>query len=266
MDLQIQGKRAIVTGGSRGIGKAIARDLAKEGCDVAISGRDMSTLQSAADEISKATGRKVVPIVAEMLDPESLKALVAQAAQELGGVDILVNNAARTGGTYDDGFDGISEEDILEVIEEKAIGYLRCARAAATHMKQAGWGRIVNISGTAGRAPGTNLSGPMRNAAVVVMTKALSNALGPSGITVNAIYPAQTLTESTTERARQQAERAGISLEEHLEKQGQGFAIRRVPNSDDIASVATFLCSPLAGGITGEAIAVTGGAGADVHY
>src|SRR3954471_21098188 len=97
MDLQLEGKKAIVTGGSRGIGKAIARELAAEGCDVVIGARTEATLREAADEIAADTGRKVVPIVVDMTDADSIKSFVAGAAGVLGGIEILVNNAARVG-------------------------------------------------------------------------------------------------------------------------------------------------------------------------
>src|ERR1700688_2865388 len=99
MDLQLKGKRAIVTGGSRGIGKAIARQLAEEGVDVVIAARGRELLEATAAEIAKATGRRIVPIVADMGDDASVEALVAKAVAALGGLDILVNNAAAPGGT-----------------------------------------------------------------------------------------------------------------------------------------------------------------------
>jgi NAD(P)-dependent dehydrogenase (short-subunit alcohol dehydrogenase family) len=266
MDLQLQGKKAIVTGGSRGMGKAIARQLAREGCDVAIGSRNDGPLRDAAAEITQETGRKIVPLVLDTLDAESIKRFVRRAAEALGGIHILVNCAARVGGTIPDNMDVISDEQIIKDFEEKFLGYFRCAREAAPHMKQAGWGRIINLSGGAGRTPGTAVSTPARNISCVALTKSLANTLGPFGINVNAIYPGTTLTEAVLERNREQAERQGKTLDVYLDELRQRSLIRHLVTAEDIAYVVTFLCSPLAISVTGEAFSVSGGVNADMHY
>jgi len=266
MDLQLEGKKAIVTGGSRGIGKAIARQLAREGCDVAIGARTEGPLHETATEIAEETGRKIVSLIVDTLNAESIKSFVRQAADALGGVHILVNCAARVGGTIPDSMDAISDEQIVKDFEEKFLGYFRCAREAAPYMKQAGWGRIINLSGGAGRAPGTAISTPARNISSVALTKSLANTLGPFGINVNAIYPSTTVTEAVLERHREQAERQGKTLGAYMEELRERSLIRHLVTAEDIAYVVAFLCSPLAIGITGEAIAVSGGASADMHY
>jgi len=266
MDLQLHGKKAIVTGGSAGMGKAIARQLAREGCDVAIGARTEARLRDAATEIAGETERKIVPITVDTLDAESIKRFVQQAAEALGGVHILANCAARVGGTIPDNMDSITDEQIMKDFEEKFLGYYRCAREAAPYMKQAGWGRIINLSGGAGRTPGTAISTPARNIASVSLTKSLANTLGPFGINVNAIYPGTTITESVLERHRQQAERQGKTADAYLEELRQRSVIRHLVSAEDVAQVVTFLCSPLAVSITGEAISVGGGVNADMHY
>jgi NAD(P)-dependent dehydrogenase (short-subunit alcohol dehydrogenase family) len=267
MDLQLQGKKAIVTGGSRGMGKAIARQLAREGCDVAIGARTEGPLREAAADIAEEeTGRKIVPLVVDTLDAESIKGFVRQAADALGGVHILANCAARVGGTIADNMDAITDEQIVKDFEEKFLGYYRCAREAAPYMKQAGWGRIINLSGGAGRTPGTAISTPARNISSVALTKSLANALGSFGINVNAIYPSTTITEAVMERHREQAKRLGKTLEGYLEELRQRSLIRHLVTAEDVANVVTFLCSPLAISITGEAISVSGGGSADMHY
>jgi NAD(P)-dependent dehydrogenase (short-subunit alcohol dehydrogenase family) len=266
MDLQLQGKQAIVTGGSRGMGKAIARQLAREGCDVAVGARTEAPLREAATEIDRETGRKVVPLIVDTLNAESIKRFVRDSADRLGGVHILANCAARVGGTIPDNMDVISDEQIVKDFEEKFLGYYRCAREAAPYMKQAGWGRIINLSGGAGRTPGTAISTPARNIACVALTKSLANALGPFGINVNAIYPGTTLTEAVLERYREQAERQDKTLDAYLKELRERSLIRHLVTAEDIANVVVFLCSPLAISITGEAISVSGGANADMHY
>jgi NAD(P)-dependent dehydrogenase (short-subunit alcohol dehydrogenase family) len=152
LDLKLEGKKAIVSGGSRGIGKAIALQLAREGCDVAIGARNEGPLKETVDEIAKATGRKIAGFTVNTLDVGSIKAFVKQSADALGGVDIVINSAARVGGAAGD-IEAIDEGEILRDFEEKTIGYLRVAREAIPYMKQNGWGRIINISGLAGRRP-----------------------------------------------------------------------------------------------------------------
>ena len=266
MDLQLQGKKAIVTGGSRGMGKAIARQLAREGCDVAIGARSEAPLREAATEIARDTGRKIIPLVVDTLNAESIKRFVHQGAEALGGVHILANCAARVGGTIPDNMEVITDEQIVKDFEEKFLGYYRCAREAAPYMKQAGWGRIINISGGAGRTPGTAISTPARNISCVALTKSLANTLGPFGINVNAIYPGTTITEAVLERYREQARRQEKTLDAYMEELRQRSLIRHLVTAADIACVVTFLCSPLAISITGEAISVSGGGSADMHY
>lgn len=266
MNLQLRGKKAIVTGGSAGMGKAIARQLAREGCDVVVGARTEARLQDAAAEIAEETGRNMVPLVVDTLDGASIEAFIQRAAEALGTIHILVNCAARVGGTIPDSMETISDAQIVKDFEEKFLGYYRCARAAATYMKQNGWGRIVNLSGGAGRTPGTGISTPARNIACVALTKSLANTLGPYGINVNAIYPGTTMTEAVLQRLHEQAKRQGKTLEAYLDELRQGSVIRHLVSAEDVAQVVTFLCSPLAISVTGEAISVSGGVNADMHY
>jgi NAD(P)-dependent dehydrogenase (short-subunit alcohol dehydrogenase family) len=265
MDLLLQGKRAIVTGGSRGIGRAIARQLALEGCDVAIGARSEGPLKQAAEELAKETGRKIVPVTFDAMSLDSIKAFVKTSADALGGAEIVVNSAARVGGAQGD-IETLDEQEILNDFEEKAIGYLRVARAAIPYMKQAGFGRIINISGLAGRAPGTNLSGGARNAATVVLTKAWANALGKYNITCNAIYPGLTVTERTYTNLEEQAKKENTTVAALKQALDDRTLLKHATTAEDIAYFAAFLCSPLAIGMTGEAIAVSGGQSTDVHY
>jgi NAD(P)-dependent dehydrogenase (short-subunit alcohol dehydrogenase family) len=265
MDLMLEGKRAIVTGGSRGIGKAIARQLAREGCDVALGARTEGPLKEAAEELAKETGRRFVPITVDTMSLDSIKAFVKSAADALGGVEIVINCAARVGGAQGD-IETLDEQEILHDFEEKAIGYLRVAREAIPYMKQAGWGRIINISGSAGRNPGTNLSGGARNASVIVLNKAWANALGKYNITVNAIYPGLTVTERTYDNLEQQAKTEGKTVDELKQAMDERTLLKHATTAEDIGYFAAFLASPLAIGMTGEAIAVSGGQSSDVHY
>lgn len=269
MDLGLAGKKAIVTGGSRGIGKAIAWQLAREGCEVAICSRNEGPLRQSADEIAEDTKRKVLAITCNTLSAEDIRRFVAQAAAGLGGIQIVVNSAARPSGRpgIDEAtIENVDMADVRRDFEEKVLGYLRMVQAAIPHLKQAGWGRVINISGGTGRAPGIAVSPGVRNAAVVNMTKSMANVLGPYRINVNAVYPGRTITEDLIAAYSAQAERESTTVEALMKAADERTLLKRVMTAADVANVVAFLCSPMAVGIHGEAIAVDGGNRADMHY
>ena len=266
MDLQLQGKRALVTGGSRGIGKAIALELAREGCEVTISARDPQRLSAAADEIGAAVGRSITALTAEMSDDASVRAMVAAAADAMGGLDILVNNAASPGSVHGPKpLAELTDEIVLADINVKVMGYLRCAREAAPYMQRAGWGRIINISGLAARGSG-NTVGSIRNVSVAALTKNLADELGPDGINVTVVHPGLTRTEATPERIAQIAESSGITEAEAEARMAAGNSVRTIIESEDIAAIAAFLASPRSIAISGDTIAAGGGVGRGIYY
>jgi NAD(P)-dependent dehydrogenase (short-subunit alcohol dehydrogenase family) len=265
MDLELAGKTAIVTGGSRGIGKAVARELAAEGVDLAIVARSAEALNQSAAELANSTGRRIVPIVADTSSDESVKAMVEQAAGALGHLDILVNCAAQPGGQAPPPkLAEITDDAFYSDINVKVMGYLRCAREVAPHMIRQGWGRIINISGLAARSTGSTI-GSMRNVAVVAMTKNLADELGPRGINVTVVHPALTRTEKTPGVIASLAERQGIS-EEDAEKRMVTNLVGRWIDARDIAYVVTFLASPKAAAINGDVIAAGGGVKGVIYY
>ncbi len=266
MDLQLEGKKAIVTGGSRGIGKAIAWELAREGCDVAICARNANALQATSREIAEDTGRNIYPIECNTQDTESVNSMVARANFQLGGVDILVNNAARPLGQAPvPGIEGVTDEAFNEDINTKVLGYLRCARAVAPIMKERGWGRIINISGLASRSSGSAV-GSIRNVSVSALTKNLADELGPFGINAVVIHPGGTRTEATPSVAAARAEAQGVSIETVLQDMANANSVRKLIDAREIAYIATFVASPKAVAITGDAIAAGGGVGNAIHY
>src|SRR5947208_8616961 len=212
MDLGLRGKHAIVTGGSLGIGKAIARERAREGADVAIVARTKDRLEAPAKELSGETGRRIIPLAADVTSREQVEAMVAQAATQLGGVHILVNSGSAPGGstTATGPIETVVDEDLLQDFNVKYVGALRCSRAVIPFMKTAGWGRIINISGGNARNAG-NLSGGARNAGLVHMTKTLAVQLGRHGITVNCIHPGTTRTERTPSLLAARPSQLGVS-------------------------------------------------------
>ena len=266
MDLGLTGKSALVTGGSRGIGKAIARELAREGASVAVCGRNEDTIGASAAELAQETGGRVVGFRADTGDADDVKRLIADTVSALGGLDILVNNAARVGGTGGpDTLAELNEPMLYDDFSVKIMGYLRCAHEAAPHMVAKGWGRIVNIDGMAARNA-AGVSGGLRNAAVANLTKVLSEELGPKGITANVVHPAAAKTEATLERFEARAKARGISVEEVEAEAAKNAAIRRMVTAEEIGSVVAFLCSEQGGCITGEAIGATGGSSRSVSY
>ncbi len=266
MDLGISGKKALVTGGTRGIGYAVALGLAREGVDVALCARDGDAAAAAAGEIASATGARVFGFRADTGVAADIEQLVSGAAAALGGLDILVNNAARVGGTGGpDSLAQLNEPMLQGDFDVKIMGYLRCAHDAVPHMEQGGWGRIINMDGMAARNA-AGISGGLRNAAVMNFTKVMSEELGPKGITVNAVHPAVSKTEALIERLRANAERDGITVEEAERRIASANAIRRLVDADEIAAVVVFLCSQQAGCITGEAVAPSGGNSRAVFY
>lgn len=272
MELGLNNRRAIVFGGSRGIGKAIARALADEGVDLAIAARDAARLEASAAEIAAATGRRILPMVCDVTDRAQVDATVNGAAEALGGLHILINSGSAPGGsaTATGYIDTVVDEDLLEDFNVKYVGALRCARAAIPHLQQAGWGRIINISGLNARIAG-NLSGGARNTSLVHLTKTLANQLGRSGITVHCIHPGITRTERTPGMLAARAEKAGTTPEaveaaDYAKGAPRANAIGRMVDAAEIADVATFLCSDKAWCLTGETIAADGGGGTAVYY
>jgi NAD(P)-dependent dehydrogenase (short-subunit alcohol dehydrogenase family) len=252
LDLQLNGKRAVVTGGSRGIGKAIARQLALEGADVVIAARTRTELEATAAELAAETGRRIVPIVADTGNEASVNGLVAAAIEALGGIDILVNNAAVPGGISSaTKLAEIKDDEALLDLDIKVVGYLRTARALAPHLIAQGWGRIINIGGLAIHRTGRPVA-TLRNVGVAAITKNLADELGPHGINVVAVHPGVTRTERT-DPAIESAHVGGVS-------------IGRIVEAEEVAWVVAFLASPRSVAINGDAIPVGGGSRGSIYY
>ncbi|MCZ6887019.1 MAG: SDR family oxidoreductase [Gammaproteobacteria bacterium] len=272
MDLGLRGRGALVVGGSRGIGKAIAFELAREGVDLAIAARNAETLEETAAEISAETGQRVLPVVCNVTSRTQVEAMVTETVSQLGTLNILVNSGSAPGGspTATGYIETIVDEDFLEDFNVKYVGALRCARACIPHLQKAGWGRIVNISGLNARIAG-NLSGGARNTSLVHFTKTLATQLGRDGITVNCIHPGITRTERTAGMLQARAERDGLTPEQveandYAKGSPRANAIGRMVDAAEIAHLAAFLCSDLAWAVNGEVIAADGGGGNSVYY
>lgn len=275
MDLQLRGKVALITGGSRGIGLAVGHSLAAEGVRIVVSARTKSDVEQAAKEIAEQHGVETLAVVADVKKPEDIQRTLESASEKFGGVDILVSNAGVPGGIGFGPLETVDENLILLDIETKFLGALRAARAVVPHMKSQGWGRIIGIIGLSARYSSRypsernpegafNYSGGPRNLAVTHLMRTLAHELGGSGITANSVLPGATLTEDIAAMIKRRAEAAGKDPAELFRQSASGNAIQRWVESSEVADVVTFIASPRSASISGEVIAASGGAGMGV--
>lgn len=261
MDLQLTDRVAIVTGGSKGIGKACARTLAAEGCQVVIASRTEADLAAAAAEL----GDRVEAISVDTSDDDSIKQLVATTVERHGRIDILVNSAAKPmGQSAPPKLAEITGALFWDDMNVKVLGYLRCAQAVAPHMIAAGWGRIINISGLGARSTGSAI-GSMRNVAVAALTKNLADELGPHGVNVTVVHPGLTRTEATPGVIARVAAAKDVTLDE-AEASLVRNSSRHFVDAAEVADVVAFLASPRSVSITGDAIACGGGQPGAIYY
>jgi NAD(P)-dependent dehydrogenase (short-subunit alcohol dehydrogenase family) len=266
MDLELRGKIAIVTGGARGIGKAVARELGREGVSVAIVGRTAETLAGTAAELAAETGQTYLPVVADTASDAAVQAMVQQVVDRFGKIDILVNCAAQPGGQAPPPkLAEITDELFWSDVNVKVMGYLRCAREVAPHMIRQGWGRIISISGLAARSSGSTI-GSIRNAGVVALAKNLADELGPHGINVTVVHPGTTRTEKSAGVIAAQARAQGLADAEVEQRMAGANSIRHLVDAREIAYVVTFLASPKSIAINGDVIAAGGGVGRAIYY
>src|SRR6266571_2611329 len=263
MDLGLRGKTALVTGGSRGIGRAVAAVLAREGARVAICARSKTALESAAREIERVAGTAPAQVMADLSRLEEVSRAVEAARDRLGGVDILVNNAGAIRGGD---FLKTPDEQWLMDWNLKLHGYIRMSRTVFPIMQSHGGGRICNVIGAAARNPSpTYLPGGAANAALINFTKGLADLGAPSRILVTAVTPAATRTERWDSLMVQQAAAAGKTVEAFRADAEQSYPLGRIAASEDIADLVCFLVSARASFITGICITVDGGATRGVY-
>ncbi|GAA5145393.1 SDR family oxidoreductase [Nocardioides marinquilinus] len=242
MDLGLTGRTALVTGGSRGIGLAVARALTTEGARVALLGRDVDALTAAAESVGEGT----VTVVADTTDDGAVRAAVDDAATRLGRLDVVVNCAApRATPGGPSGLAGLDDASFLQNVDTKVLGYARVVRAAVPHLRAAGGGAVVNVSGMNARSTGY-LAGSVRNIGVVALSKNLADELGPDGISVVCVHPGLTVTERTEGDAAY-AEKASAN------------ALGRPVTADEVATAVAFLASPRAVIATGAVVTLDGG-------
>jgi len=256
MDLGLQGKVAIITGGSDGLGLATARRLAAEGAAVAICGRDEARLKSARDKL-RAGGAVVLDVPADVSRAGDLERLVSQTLERFGRIDVLVNNAGTSAAR---GFETVDDAAWQADLELKLFAAIRCARLCVPPMRRVGGGRIVNILNTGAKAPAArSLPTSVSRAAGLALTKALSKELAPDGILVNAICIGL-VKSGQWERRWARQERPG-TLEAFYEQlaRERGVPLGRIGEAEELGALVTFLVSAPAGYITGVAVNFDGG-------
>jgi len=255
MDLQLQGKTALVLASSKGLGKACAIALAREGANVVIAARGKEVLEAAAEEIRALGKGKVLAIPGDVSQAQAAEALITATVDTFGGIDILVNNA---GGPPFGAFESFNEAAWQSAFELNLLSVVRFSRLAIPHMRKRGSGRIINIVSLSIRTllPGSVLSTSMRMG-VAGMAKLLSDEVGPDHITVNNVAPGLILTERVKDTLPPHAPGEEERL---LEERAKSIPVRRIGRPEELADLVTFLASPLAGYITGATIPIDGGA------
>lgn len=259
MDLEIRGKRALVTGASKGIGLAVARGLAAEGVDVALVARSGETLNRLATEIQDSHGVRASAIAADLSTLDGVEGAVKETMAALGGVDILINNA---GAIPAGSLGAVPDEDVVQAWNLKLMGYIRMSRALLPAMQERGWGRVVNIIGMAGKAPSAGyIYGGPANAALMNFTKGLALEASAAGVLVNAINPGPIATDRITEMNEIRAQEAGISLEEVQAQMNRGVPLGRIGRVEEVADLAVYLSSERCTFVQGVVVPVAGGMG-----
>jgi 3-oxoacyl-[acyl-carrier protein] reductase len=257
MDLGLKGKTALVTGGSKGIGKAVARGLAQEGARVAICARGKADLDATATAISQATGSEVFPVAGDLTREADVQRIVDATVARFGRIDILVNNAgAAPGGLLLD----LTEEDWQKALQLKFMGYVRCMKAVIPYMLRQGGGRIVNIVGNDGVKPiGIELTPSAANAADLAVTVALAEQYGRHNICINAINPGPVATERWEGLIAGIARIRRIGVDEAQKRAEQSIPLGRICTPEEVANVAVFVASARASFMNGALITLDGG-------
>jgi len=252
MDLGLNGKVALITGGSEGIGKAAAEVLAEEGARVVIVARRADVLEAAAAGI-RAKGGTVLPIVADVTDAQAVESFVAEAVAHFGRLDIIVNNAGTSSAKA---FLGVTDEIWQEDLDLKLFAAIRVSRAAIPHLRKQGGGRIINITTVSGKQPSArSVPTSVSRAAGIALTKALSKEFAADNILVNTVTVG-VFKSGQQERA---AARQNLALDQHYDNLGNGVPLGRVGEAREAANVIAFLASEAASYVTGASVNVDGG-------
>ena len=267
MDMGLKDKVVLVTGGSKGIGKAVAEAFAAEGAKVAISARGAKELEQAASEISKKTGSDVIGIPADATKSEDIIRMVDDVVRRFGTVHVLINNAGGVGAFAP--FEALTDADWIEILNFNVLSAVRATRAVLPFMQKQKWGRVINISSESGTQPDAFM--PHYNASKAAMnnlTKSLSKAYAKDGILVNTVSPAFIMTPLVSDMLKKIAGEQGTSEEKvianFLAENRPHIEVKRPGESEEVAGAVVFLASERASFITGTNLRVDGGSVASV--
>ncbi len=257
MDLGLKDKRALVTGASRGLAYATALVLAREGCKLAINGRNEDKIKAAAEKIGKETGASVTGFAGDVSDPSTPERLIEQAVESLGGLDLLVTNA---GGPPSGAFESFDEAMWEKAVNLSFLSHVRLIRAALPHLKNSRAASVLTMTSYTVKQPLPNLvlSNSVR-LATIGLTKSLALELGGAGIRFNSILPATIDTDRIRELQAFRAEKNGTTIEAEAAKDAQNSVFGRVGRPEEFGNAAAFLLSPAASYITGIMLTIDGG-------
>ena len=256
MDLGLKGRVAAVTASSKGLGRASALELAREGADVAICARGEEALRATQKDLEE-LGARVLATPMDMTEPGTCERFIEDTVAELGRLDIVVSNV---GGPKAGPFETHSDEDFRETLERNLMTAVRLARAAVPHMKAAKWGRLIFITSITSKQPIDGLlTGNTARAGVAGFSKTLSIELAPDGITSNIVAPGSILTDRTRSLASQFAKAAGTTVEEAIKRMEQDIPMKRIGQPAELGAAVAFLASDRASFITGTVLAIDGG-------
>ena len=265
MELNLQCRSILVTGGSGGIGSVVAEEFAREGADVTISARGREGLEQTKAEIASRAGVDVRVAEMDVTDAESVASAVQSVINATGRIDAVISSAVDVVGALPGTPSELDVNSLGNAIDVKVLGILRLAQAVVPHMKSSGYGRIIGVGGASSRQIGS-ASASVRNSALAALCKNMATELGPHGITVNVIHPGAVLTERNRSRVEAEMERNGGTFEEAESRMASAIPVGRMIHPEDIAALALLLASPAGAAITGQTIAVDGGSTTAITY
>jgi 3-oxoacyl-[acyl-carrier protein] reductase len=259
VDLELAGRVAVITGGSQGIGREIARLLAAEGADLVLAARRTEILEATADELRSAASRRVLAVTADVATPDGATAIADAALAEFGHVDMLVNNAGKG---FNKPLDELTDADWYASLDLNLMSAVRLCRALVPQMCARGWGRVVNISTRVAREPDPYFAAyAASKAALINFSKSLANAHSADGVLTNSIVPGLIRSEAIDQAAQKSAAETGLTVDEVMARtlKKRPIPAGRLGEPVDVAGLVALLCSVHGAWITGACFTVDGG-------